>query len=289
MTSEDLKDVPLNPDGPWSIPLLTGYMSPEGVLYDRVTAHEASGVEEDVLNKTDVPFRARIEQFLTNCVEEVHPAPGQKEVRIKARLKNQEDYVGPPPVITDKRGILEAIVGMGQADRPYLIVQIRQRAPGPIFHYPVQCPKCDNVMQKFTDLRKLESKPSKDKMERSYAVDLGRAGTATMRIATGATDIEFEELQEKDPSKMLTHGLYVRMVDLGGKRPTLQEVQALSTTNRTKLRWEVDSRESEMTTEVTHKCNSCGRQIKVDLAIGSPDFFFPSATQNPWSTSSDSG
>ena len=221
MTNAD--EVELVPDWPVEFELLGGYLSSDGLLYDRVLMHELGGEEEDLLAAKNIPFRARIEGILINCIDSFLPS--------------KDSPAGTSP-ITDKKMIREAVLALPIADRPYLIVKMRAVAPGPIYWYGLKCPnkKCQASFQAFTDLRTLEFKPMTDKRVRQTEVTIAKGTVAKIRVLNAIDEALIEELTE-DGRDIFSAALLVRTAYLDGKKPELADIKKLGTTARNKMRW----------------------------------------------------
>lgn len=274
----------LHSDWPQEIKLLGGYLSKDGILYDRVMVREVSGVEEDLMAKKDIPIRARIEGVVISCIKSFLPAKVQQ-----VDLAELDVNVKVVP-IEDPKLIRQAVIDLPANDRPFILLELRKLSPGPIFWYEASCPRerCQADQKKFTDLRLLKTTSAVDPYLRTYQVDIGGGSTATMKVMLGSDEVKLEEIQETTDDEY-TPSLYVRTLAINGKPATYDMVKALGTGQRMKMRWALQKNESDVQTVVKHKCSSCGKEFKLGIQIGTSDFFFPSETSNPWSTSLASG
>jgi hypothetical protein len=278
----DNSDTQIIVDWPREISLLSGYVSKEGILYDRVLVREIGGEEEELIAKKDIPPRARVEGIVINCVEKLLPAVGQT-------IGGEPGGPMPEP-LEDRRAIRQAVIEMPANDRPHILIELRKLSPGPIFWYDVECPRerCQGQLKKFTDLRTLKLTRPKDPMLRTYDVDLGGGNVAKMKIMLGTDEALLEKLQEEHGDQF-TPAIAVRTLLINGKPVEYDDIKKMGTSKRMKMRWAYERNECDVETAVRHRCTLCDKEFTVNLSIGSPDFFFPSETSNPWSTSLVSG
>lgn len=250
---------------PDTISMICGYVDDQGILYDRAQVQEMGGAEEDLLANKKVPMRNRLEGIIAGCITKLLPS--------------KEDAARGARPIVGKKEIEYAVARFPVVDRPYSLVQIRVMGAGPIFKYRATCPRvpgCQATHWYQTDLTKLGVTHPEDRRARQYNVQLKHGRIATMKIMLGVDEEVLEELSETT-GNLLTSRLYVRCASMNGKPPIFAEMVGLKTSDRNTLRTQIVLREGDFETEVTHPCKSCGKNLTLDLAIGSEDFFFPTA------------
>jgi hypothetical protein len=252
-----------------------GYLDSDGVLHTEVLLREISGKEEDMLASKKVPDQKKMNQLLIACIE---------------RLGS----------ISDRERIAAAVPELLVGDRVFLLIAVRRTSLGDDYPYKDQCPSCEKESLMSIDLASIEVAPMPEPTKRIFDArlpskvatriwaDTGElppaektnptGPTVRFRPVTGRDEEKFGQVLNKDDA--LSKSLQARIELLDGKPPTVDDLQALSLTERQYLRDEIFDRADggvETTLDVT--CPKCGHDYTRELEIGQMGFFFPSAAR----------
>jgi hypothetical protein len=219
-------------------------------LLTRVSIREIDGHAEDMLASDKIKPIAKLTNLLARCTVQLGDI-------------SDPDFI--------KKAVREMTIG----DRSWLILSIRRYTLGDIYPYTYTCPNTNCGAKKLyqVDLRTLETRKMADPMRRVYEVELPLAKvTARFHVMTGVD----EEEVAKYAGETVSRTIHTRIEQLGDKRPTLAEVQALRMLDREALREAFDDVEAGVDTEIEMKCPDCSHEFATELDIAQQGFFFPS-------------
>ena len=272
MTEAQIRE-PKSTVGLFTLPC--GYLEADGTLHSEVMLREISGKEEDMLAGKKVPDQKKMNQLIISCIE-----------RIGA--------------ISDRDRIAAIVPELLVGDRVFLLIAIRRTSLGDDYPYKDQCPSCEKESLMSIDLGELEVSPMPEPTKRVFDARLpSKAATrlwadtdelpeSEKTAPTGKT-VRFRPVTGRDEEKInngrsnedaLSKMLQARIELLDGKPPSVEELQALSLTERQFLRDQIfDKADGGVETTLDVTCPLCGYDYTRELDIGQMGFFFPSAAR----------
>lgn len=237
-----------------SCKLSIGYLTPEGTLLTVVQMHEMSGVEEDILASGELTAAQKFDVMLTNCID---------------------DFDG----IKDKEKIGKMLGELLVADRASLILALRRTSSGDLYRFPVICPHCKETQHKQVNLAELKVTLPRDLKRRVYEVKTPRGHLVEMKLMTGADELRRDKLEKEMENQIPTLLLLLRVQKIDGQPATVEMVRAMATSERQFLRdTHLKEEQFGLETDVDAECRKCSREFKIEMSLGEPSFFFPSAT-----------
>lgn len=272
MTEAQIRE-PKSTVGIFTLPC--GFLDADGVLHTEVMLNEISGKEEDMLASKKVPDQKKMNQLIVACI---------------SRLGS----------ITDRERIAAAVPEMLVGDRVFLLIAIRRTSLGDDYPYKDECPSCEKESLMSINLGELDISPMPEPTKRIFDAklparsalrqwaDSGELPEAEERAPSGKS-VRFRPVSGRDEEKFgavlnkedaLSKSLQARIELLDGKPPTVEDLQALSLTERQYLRDVIFDRADggvETTLDVT--CPKCSYDYTRELDIGQLGFFFPSAAR----------
>lgn len=233
--------------------LPTGYVDEAGVVHKQVVVREITGEEEDMLMARKMPVHQKMQKLLEVCtlqigdVKQGHPQ-WSKIVR--------ELHV---------------------TDRFFLILKIRIVSLGKDFSYKAKCPECEEFSSYVVNLDDIHIVGLKDPKVRTWRDKLPSGKEFLAKAQTGVEEEKLAKVVEsKDMASLLLLG---RLIELDGKQPvTLDMVKKLNLADRNHLRKLFETQEGEIDNELEMTCKECSCEFKTAVEVGTPNFFFPSAT-----------
>ena len=238
-----------------SATLPTGLLDDNGELHTEAVFREMGGHEEDLL-PSRMPTGKKMNQLIENCL-----------VRIGG-IDNKHESWG------------RYVRSLVSADRLFLLVRIRMLSLGKLLRFRTTCPDCGKTFTPAVDLEDFIVKGMENPKERIWAGEFPRSKLSyKAKVTTGWDEekMEGKKIPEKDS---FSYVLLSRLVEIDGKKPTMEMVKSLSLIDRRHLRSDLASREGEIDNKVEMLCPNpdCGAEFDSEIEIGSADFFFPSET-----------
>lgn len=263
----------MTPNAPVAMEALPcGFLHPNGDLSQEVTVRSITGEEEDILASDKVPPYMRFGRVIANCT---------------TRIGAESDPVE----------IAKMVPQLTVTDRTVLLFLIRRATLGNSYPFEAECsnPNCvDEKTARRTrgiyviNLAELTVTPPVNPLERSREVQLSRR-KVVVRPMTGDSEARIARF-DVDQSSLailgLLHSLDGVKVEI---RPTarvgdiadiLKVVKSLTLGDRNLIREAAKEMGGEVDTSVEATCQSCGRELKLDMDL-QQSFFFPSATRKP--------
>lgn len=252
-----------------------GYLDADGVLHTEVLLNEISGKEEDMLASKKVPDQKKMNQLLISCIERLG-------------------------TLTDRSKIAAAVPELLVGDRVFLLIAVRRTSLGDDYPYKDECPSCEKVSLMSINLGEVEVAPMPEPTKRIFDARLPSKAatrvwadtgelpeveklspsgkTVRFRPVTGRDEEKYGNVLSKDDA--LSKLLQARIELLDGKPPTVEDLQALSLTERQFLRDVIfDAADGGVETTLDVTCPQCGHDYTRELDIGQMGFFFPSAAR----------
>lgn len=236
--------------------LPTGYMDSAGDLHKDAWVREMTGEEEDILTARKVKVHQRMSQILEKCVTQIGPYK------------------------QDQLNWSNVIKSLTVSDRLFLMIKIRQVSLGNLFSFKVKCTDegCAKMSEQTVDLQEFKITGMKNPLERVFEIDLPKSKQkAKLKIQTGADEARVANfVNTQNPMTIITMS---RLLELNGKTGvTIEQVKKLPTLDMNAIRSAVKEHEGDIENEIEVTCPHCGNEFKTDIDVGSPTFFFPSAT-----------
>lgn len=255
---------PMPGDAPRSasavVNLPSGYLDDAGTVHETATIREMTGVEEDLLTATKTPVWQRMQKILENCVSVIGAVD-------RANLG-----AGPWSKV---------VKSLPAADRLFLIVELRKLSLGKFFSFKAQCTngECRHIASYEVDLDTFVIKGLPDKTKRFWDGALPRSGYKYVAKAQTGEDEERLDKVAKDTKDLTSLIILGRLIELNGQNPvTLDQVKKLSMVDREHLRKDFRDHEGSVEDKVDVTCSACGTDFQAEVEIGTPGFFFPTAT-----------
>ncbi len=231
------------------VKLPCGYVE-NGTSIDEVEVRAMTGVEEDLFSDRNLPMVNRLRGMVVNCIERIG------DVKDKAKI--------------------EQMAGKFSAeDQAVLLVALRQISVGNSYALESECPSCGVPIKLDVDLTTITvKKASKEKSPLEVQLPSGRK--AKVRIMTLDDAMKTSELRLQGEGR-LTAAVWVRLAELDGKQPTLEDVKGLLFADRVFLRNVFDELEGGIEETLKVTCPQCKRQFMEPFDMATPEFFSPSA------------
>lgn len=236
--------------------LPTGYLDADGQIHKEAWVREMTGEEEDILTARKVKIHQRMNQILEKCVTQIGSF-------------RQADANWP-----------NVIKGLTVSDRLFLMIKIRTVSLGHLFSFKVKCTDdvCGKMSEQTVDLNEFKISGMPNPAERVFEIDLPKSKKkAKLKIQTGADEARVANfVNMQNPMTIITMS---RLVELDGKNKiSIDDVKKLPSMDMDAIRKAVKEHEGDIDNEIDVSCPHCGNEFKTDINVGSPTFFFPSAT-----------
>lgn len=226
-----------------------GYVN-NGTCLDEVEIRAMLGVEEEILSDDKLPMAYRMNEMISNCLTRVGTE-------------------------TDKAKIKEMLPKMSTEDQTVLLIALRAISVSDTYAIETQCPECAVEIKLDLSLSSLAVKPAQSKGQ-IVEVTLPSGRLTKIRPMTVEDSMKTADMRLQGESRLST-AILVRMVELDGKAPTLDDVKNLLYGDRVALRNRFDVMEGGVETEFKVKCPSaqCGKNFMETLDIVRAEFFAP--------------
>lgn len=242
--------------------LVCGYVDAEGEIHKDFDLHEMNGHDEDVLASTG-PVTARLNKVIHNCLDRL----GQ---------------------VSDKQKLWTAVTQLTMPDRLLMLIRIRQVSIGKDFRMTIVCPECKKNSHVTVDLSALETRPMAEPTKRVREDEIPGGILVKWHIMTGDDEEWLSTQQKQKGQDKLTLAILSRVDAIGtyefdrktpmGLRGAMQMLKAMPTSKRNAIRGLFRAHEGAVDTEILYDCPGCQMEIRGDLEIGQPGFFFPQET-----------
>lgn len=254
-TERNLLD-PKSSAGIYNLPI--GYLDDSGEVLSEIVVRELSGIEEDILASKTTPGDVKINQILSNCT---------------SRLGT----------VTNRDALNAMVSELPAGDRIYLLFCIRRETLGDELWFDSTCEKevngqkCGHTSAKRVLISELKVAEPKDRKLREFPLDLPSGRKAVLRFLTGTAESQANEITKKTPDLAPTASIFVRLVSLDGKEPTVEIVQKMAYKDRLRLRQFFQKEEPGLETTVQVLCEKCKQESDLEVSPAAEGFFFPSA------------
>jgi hypothetical protein len=235
------------------VELPTGFLDIDGNLHKTVHLKEMTGVEEDILASKRINVTHKISKIIENCVTQIGP------------YKQGE------------AGWAQKISELVTTDRLFILIRIRILSLGSILNFKFECPNedCKKISPQSVFLEDFKISGLRDPMIRKWSGVLPRSKkTFECKVQTGGDDEKQSSLLNSEDS--FSQVFLMRLSKLNGVEPKLEDIKSLSTYDRQFLRAQLKNNEGEIDNTVEISCPHCETEVKHEMDIGTPDFFFPS-------------
>jgi hypothetical protein len=262
--------------------LPTGYVDPEGRVFNHIYLKEMTGIEDDIMDDDDLNVSERMTRVIANCTE-----------KLTTGSSVGDDGKTQPTVIDDEKTIKAAIAdnltGGGLpftiSDRMACLLYIRRLSMGDRYNIDGRpCPACNKpVRGKHIMLNTLEINFCKDATKRRVRVQLPRSKkVAILKVLTGSNERKIAEFRP-DQKDVKSVAICSRLESLddhklsGDPRADLKLVKSLPKYDRLMLINTFNIMEGSIETEIETSCTSaaCGKTFKFDLDLGQVFFSSP--------------
>lgn len=224
-----------------------GYIS-NGTSFNEVEVRAMLGVEEDILSDDKLPMSVRLNEMITNCL-----------VRVGTE--------------TDPAKIKAMVPKMSTEDQTVLIVALRAISVSDTYSVETECPSCNAPIKLDISLGSLGVTPAGFKGT-PIDVTLPSGKKAKIRPMTIEDSIKTADMRLQGDSRLST-AMLVRVVELDGKVPALEDMKNLLYGDRVALRNQFDAMEGGIENEFKVKCPQCSKQFTDTLDIARAEFFSP--------------
>jgi len=276
----NIPDLQVFGKGKGDFKLPTGYVDPNGRVFNRIYLREMTGVEDDIMDDDELNLSERMSRVITNCTEKL--ATGDAGVD-----------GGEPTVINNSALMLAAIsdnlsdggLPLTIPDRMAALLFIRRLSMGDKYQIDGRiCPACGKPLKnKHILLSSLEIHYCKDATKRRVNVSLPRSGKkAVLKMLTASNERKISEARPtlKDVKSM---AILARLESLEGAKLTgdpdvdIDVVRKLPKLDRHLLIKTFNVMEGSIETDVTVNCTAmgCGREFTFDLDLGQVFFSSP--------------
>jgi hypothetical protein len=239
--------------GVCTVELPTGFLDVDGELHKTAYLKEMTGVEEDILASKKMNVTHKISKIIENCVTQIGP---HKQ---------------------GEAGWSQKISELVTTDRLFILIRIRILSLGSTLNFRFECPNedCKKTSPQSVLLEDFKISGLPDPMLRKWSGVLPRSKkTFECKVQTGGDDERQSTLLNAEDS--FSQVFLMRLSKLGDAAPTLKDIKSLSTFDRQFLRSQHKNNEGEIDNSVEISCPHCGTEVKHEMDIGTPDFFFPS-------------
>lgn len=224
-----------------------GYVS-NGTCADEVEIRAMLGVEEEILSDDKLPMAYRMNAMISNCLTRV--GSETDPVKIKAMLP-----------------------AMSTEDQTVLLIALRAISVSDVYSIETQCPACEAEIKLDLSLSSLAVKPAQSRGQ-AVEVTMPSGRVAKIRPMTIEDSMKTADMRLQGESRLST-AILVRMVELDGKAPTLEDVKNLLYGDRVALRNKFDIMEGGIENEFKVTCPQCKKVFKDTLDIVKAEFFAP--------------
>jgi len=262
--------------------LPTGYVDPDGRVFDRIYLKEMTGVEDDIMDDDDLNVSERMSRVIANCTE-----------KLTTGASADAEGKAVPTMIDDPKIIMAAVSdnlsGGGLpftiSDRMACLLYIRRLSMGERYDLDGHsCPACGKAVRgKHIMLNTLEVNFCKDATKRLVRIKLPRSKkTAILRVLTASNERKVAEFRP-DQRDIKSAAICARLESLddhklsGNPAKDIELIKELPKYDRLKLINTFNAMEGSIETEIETSCSSggCGRAFKFDLDLGQVFFSNP--------------
>jgi hypothetical protein len=226
-----------------------GYVN-NGTSFDEVEVRAMTGVEEDVLSDDKLPMVYRLNEMIANCI-----------IRIGTE--------------TDKAKIKDMLVKLSSEDQTVLLITLRSISVSDTYSVQTECPSCNAAIKLDVTLSSLAIRPAKAKGA-PVEITLPSGRKAKVRPMTIEDSMKLADMRLQGDSRLST-AIFVRVSELDGKAPTIDDIRGLIYGDRIALRNVFDEVEGGVETDLKTTCPGCKRNFTDVLDIASAEFFNPKA------------
>jgi hypothetical protein len=272
------QNVPTTEQGNNSFTLPCGYIDPSGNLHNVIKLRELSGVEDDILDSSELSINQRISQVITACTEKLGTVTDKKVIEA---------------AISDNlAGISNTGLPLTAQDRIAALLFLRRVSIGDVYKFERRCPKCGEMNKnKQLDLRSLTITPVKDPKKRKVQVTLPRSNKmAVLKVLAAKGEEAVSDLKptQKD---IKSYAILARLESLDGKfvdssnesalNEALDLVKKLPQADRAYLIQVYQMIEGNVDTDIQVKCKNamCGIEFEFPLDLGA--LFYSSQVNKP--------
>lgn len=224
-----------------------GYVS-NGTCFDEVEVRAMTGVEEDILSDDKLPMMNRLNEMVTNCL--VRVGSEADPVKIKGMFPK-----------------------MSTEDQTVLLVALRAISVSDMYSVETSCPSCEAEIKLDISLGSLGVRQAQSKGQ-PIEVSLPSGKKAKVRSMTIEDSMRTADMRLQGDSRLST-AIFVRMIELDGKAPTLDDVKNLLYGDRVSLRNQFDAMEGGIENEFKVTCPKCSKKFVDTLDIARAEFFSP--------------
>jgi hypothetical protein len=259
--------------------VLPGGFVNNGKFVNKITIRETTGYEEDILSdsrKTDaktltVSPSNRITTILSRCTVAIDDLVCEK---------NRDGETADELYFT--KFWSNALAG----DRGFAVIALRSLSLGSEYYFDEICPVCKKETKNLkADLATLGVnqyfKGIDDREERlqqlSYKDKLPSGKVIQWKLMRAPEEAVLGGLRQS--ADFASELMALRMIAIDGVPASTKDLKKLSSRDRTFFRSQiVDKAEGGIDMEIDFSCVHCSVEIKHQLNIGHPSFFFPSVT-----------
>jgi hypothetical protein len=235
--------------------LPTGLLDDDGDLHTEVVFREMGGYEEDILTSR-LPVGKKMNQILENCIQRI------------GTIDHKHESWG------------RYVRSLVTTDRLFILIRIRILSLGNLLRFRTTCPDCGKSFTPAVNLEDFHVIGMKRPKDRVWSGEFPRCKLPYKAKVQTGWDEEKTENKKFDQKDLASMVLLQRLVEVDGKKPTLELVKSLSLIDRRHLRSELENSEGEIDNKVEMVCPNveCGAEFDSEIEIGNADFFFPSET-----------
>lgn len=230
--------------------LPTGYLDDEGKLHKKVSLHEMTGVEEDILASKKTKIDHKLNKIIANCIDSIGDISEKEEIKVIVRK-------------------------LLLTDRLWLLVRIRILSLGELFSVQAMCPSCEKTSVQSVSLENFKVTGIPDPYKKSWNIKLPKSKKeCTIKVMTGEDEVDSEKYSDQDTA---TAVLLSRIIKLNDSVPTLENLKKLPLADRQYIRKFMKDNDGNIDNMMEMTCPHCQHDFSYEVEIGSSDFFFPSA------------
>ena len=218
-----------------------------------IELREITGDEEDMLAAKGMNSNQRINNLMVGCL-----------VRVGK--------------YTEKNKIREIVLELVSNDRFFVVYKIREISLGKEYRFKAPCPHCSDDKLRIVDLSEVKFPSLKDPQKRIYEGVLPKSQiNYKWAVQTGKTEEKLQKVLQAASNNLFSALIAQRLVELGGRPSSIQDVKKLVALDRQHLRKEFEEVEGLLDDNITVDCPVCGNEFDVEVDIGHKEFFFPTA------------
>lgn len=235
------------------VELPCGYLAPDGKIYTDVVVKEIDGAVEDMLASKQISSEQKSVLLISMCIERIGPFSDPAQI---------------------SQIVPELLVG----DSVFLLLMIRSVTVGNEYRFREMCPNCEKTDSFTILLSDLKVVKMPDPAKRVFEAELPRNNRVKFKPLR-VKDEQFKSQIGSDTDRA-TISIMSRIIELNGKRATLDGLKKLGMPIRTAMRKAFEAVEGGVDTTMEYKCTSCSYEFEKELDINQRGFFSPSETPN---------